>query len=337
MRRKKLLLTVITLFTLSLSLFAAGPIYFSHGDYDSLYVYDPFGARVDALTMMSRDGYIIQTGEWESEFTSDSFSMTVYPNSLLAVVGYSDPALYLLDGGVLVQSGESGLTVYTTTAKYTLPADTSAEVIYTAEEDSITNLSGNEIAIYDALRNRKSSISAYTAVDMLTMGYDPVMYAQRVEKEYMKTVSFKGTEVVLNADREGITMTYSGTVRRSLITDFFTILDTEIRDQFTYRISDESVYLRFSKPLSEAEYTAVTDEVASRLLTYIISLYRPSAPKIGDVSSKVNEKVPSVPVITQVRTRVAAPIPEAPRFTLKTTVKLLNVASTPEQITAITK
>ena len=45
MRRKKLLLTVITLFTLSLSLFAAGPIYFSHGDYDSLYVYDPFGVR----------------------------------------------------------------------------------------------------------------------------------------------------------------------------------------------------------------------------------------------------------------------------------------------------
>ncbi|MGN0907514.1 MAG: hypothetical protein ACI4NM_10225 [Bullifex sp.] len=334
MRRKKLLLTVITLFTLSLSLFAAGPMFFSSGEYDSLYVYDPFGVRVDALTMMTRDGYIIQTGEWESEFMSDTLSMTVYPGSLLAIVGYDKPALYILDGGVMTETVSGDLTVYTTTAKYTLPEGTRAEIIYTSDKDTITNLSGNEIQLYDALRDRKATVGAYTQVDLITMSYDPVMYAERLEKAYTSSVSFKGAEAVLTADRDGITVTYSGEVRRSVITDFFALLDESMREKFTYRIYEGSVYLRFADRMKEADYTALTDEVAERLLSYIISLFRPSAPGM-DVSVKVTEKVPSVPVITQVRTRVAAPVPEVPRFTVTTTVKLTQVAPAPDKITGI--
>lgn len=334
MKRKKLLLTVIALFMLPLSLSAAGPMFFSSGDYDSLYVYDPFGVRVDALTMMNRDGYIIQTGEWESEFMSDTLSMTVCPNTLLAVVGYDKPALYLLDGAILTEVLDGELTVYTSTAKYTLPAGTVAEVVYTADEDTITNLSGNTIELYDALRDRKATVASYTMVDMLTMSYDPVMYAQRVEKEYIKTVSFKGAGATLTADRDGITVAYSGTVRRSLITDFFELLDDAMRENFTYRISDGSVYLRFAARMSEAEYTAITDDVAERLLAYIIAQFRPSAPGMN-VSVAVTEKVPAVPVITQVRTRVVAPVPEQPRFTVTSTVKLTQVAPTPDKITSI--
>lgn len=333
MRRKKLLLTVITLFTLSLSLFA-GPMFFSNGDYDSLYVYDPFGVRIDALTMMTRDGYIIQTGEWESEFMSDTLTMTVYPNSLLAVVGYEKPAIYLLDGAVLAETGEADLTVYTTTARYTLPADTAAEIVYTADTDMITNLSEGEISIYDALRDEKGSVGPYTQVDMLTMSYNPLMYAERLEKAYTKTISFKNASALLTADRDGITVTYSEEIRRSVITDFFALLDNSLREKFTYRISDGSVYLRFAERMTEAEYTAMTDEVAGYLLSYIISMFRPSAPGM-DVSVRVTERVPAVPVITQVRTRVAAPVPEAPRFTVTTKVNLTQVAPTPDKINSL--
>ncbi len=334
MRRKKLLLTVITLFTLSLSLFA-GPMFFSSGDYDSLYVYDPFGVRVDALTMMTRDGYIIQTGEWESEFMSDTLTMTVYPNSLLAVVGYDKPALYLLDGAVLAKTGDADLTVYTTTARYTLSSGTAAEIVYTSDTDTITNLSEGEIAVYDALRDAKGIVGSYTQVDMLTMSYNPVMYAERLEKAYTKTVSFKGAEAVLTADRDGITVTYSEAIRRSVITDFFALLDESVREKFTYRISEGSVYLRFAERMSEAAYTAATDEVAGYLLSYIISMFRPSSPALDVPSVKVTERVPAIPVITQVRTRVAAPVPEAPRFTVTTKVNLTQVAPTPDKINSL--
>ena len=164
MRIKKLTLAIVMIVALSTTLFAATPFFFSSGDYDSIKLYDPNGKRVDALTQMYSSGYIISTDNHEASFFSEFAEITLKPNTLMVLLGIESPEFYLLDGSIIISAKNKNVTVYTTTAKYSLTPYSSAEIVYTETEDSIANLSDKKITLYDALRDFNGDVPAYLLI-----------------------------------------------------------------------------------------------------------------------------------------------------------------------------
>lgn len=320
MRIKKLTLAIVMIVALSTTLFAATPFFFSSGDYDSIKLYDPNGKRVDALTQMYSSGYIISTDNHEASFFSEFAEITLHPNTLMVLLGIESPEFYLLDGSIIISAKNKNVTVYTTTAKYSLTPYSSAEIVYTETEDSIANLSDKKITLYDALRDFNGDVPAFTSVDIITASYSPLMYELRNSQEYIKAIRFKDVEINLHADTQGILITIPETLRKSLITTFLANLETkapEIRAMFTYRTTQDSVYLKYSSPLTESDYSKLTDELAKELLLYVKSFYRPDKPTVSTNITHL-EKVPGAPQQPAVvETKVVANIPDKPIFTVK--------------------
>ena len=319
MRIKKLSLAILMLVIVSATLFAANPFFFSAGDYDSLKLYDPNGKKIDALTQMYSSGYIIRTSNNEASFYSDFAEITVNPNSLLVLLNIENPEFYLLDGSIIINVFDQNVTVYTTTAKYSLKPNSIAEIIYTENEDSISNLSDQEITIYDALRDQLSVVPSYTTVDILTASYAPLMYELRTSENYIKTIKFKDIEISLNADTQGIKVNIPEGFKKSQISAFLASLETkapDVRAMFTYRTTQDVLNLKYSTLLTESEYTKLTDKLAKELLLFIKSFYRPDTPTVNS-SITILERVPSIPQPSVVTTKVVAEVPSKPIFTVK--------------------
>ncbi len=183
--RKLVLALMITLAAL-VPAFAQDALVLSEGDAGSVRLYTPSGEPADPLSMIDSDGYVIQSTDSSAVFTSPFGDILISPGTLLAVTGfnYDAPSVYLLDGQMTVNlSGLVGLTVYTTSASYSLSGQGQYIFVYTSNMDVAINNSSSDVALYDALRRQESTISAYHYSDLITRQLDMPISAPEEEAE----------------------------------------------------------------------------------------------------------------------------------------------------------
>lgn len=164
------LVTLLAIFLTVFTLSANDALIMSHGDIDSVRLFSPSGSAQDPVSEIMTDGYIIISGDSRSSFSSVFGEITLEPDTILAITGYNlvSPSLYLLDGQITINIEDiRNLTVFTSTASYSLSGGGEYSFIYTSEKDLIYNYSDYEMEVYDGIRKQTSVLEGNHYSDLI--------------------------------------------------------------------------------------------------------------------------------------------------------------------------
>lgn len=277
---RKAWLALLILITSLCPVLAQNALYLSDGDTSSVSVYSPDGQINDPLVLIDSDGYIIQSSDKSVTFTSPFGNINVAPETLMAVTGFNfeSPSVYLLDGQITLDiTNLATLTVYTTSASYTLSGEGEYIFVYTTEEDRAVNMSENEVAVYDALRRKDSTISPLHYSDLIANQLNMPLYppAQVVEG----SVSFNGLTLTysFSEDGRGEVDFPTGYVTEADLDAFMASyvsqsgLSEPMGVIYTYP-EDGHVDFYYADTYTADEIQAVVDDFSSFLINYLTEL-----------------------------------------------------------------
>ncbi len=168
---RKILCQLLVLVLATAGIFASDGLMMTAGDLDSVGIYAPDGSPLDPREASVSEGCVIITEGTRTVFSSPFGEMDLGRDSIVAITGYNleTPSIYILDGevGLNLPEDVAGLTVYTTSASYTLSGKGEYIFFYTADSDMAINNSDFPISVYDGLRKTESTISAHHYSDMM--------------------------------------------------------------------------------------------------------------------------------------------------------------------------
>ena len=335
--RKLVLALMITLAAL-VPAFAQDALVLSEGDAGSVRLYTPSGEPADPLSMIDSDGYVIQSTDSSAVFTSPFGDILISPGTLLAVTGFNfdAPSIYLLDGQMTVNlSGLVGLTVYTTSASYSLSGQGQYIFVYTSNMDVAINNSSSDVALYDALRRQESTISAYhySEAPAETAAETPVeVPAQTPAEETVAEVpavpeyitltgswSFRGYELQYEASSNGSGfVTYpAGLITNADIDAFMASYAASRNLSSLGGVKYENIqdgWLVFSYPAGygEEDIAYVIDDFLGYLGDYLAAIFVPAAPQFTSVDTTVRPDVAPAPQLLE--PVVTTAVPQAPQL-----------------------
>ena len=317
--RKLVLALMITLAAL-VPAFAQDALVLSEGDAGSVRLYTPSGEPADPLSMIDSDGYVIQSTDSSAVFTSPFGDILISPGTLLAVTGfnYDAPSIYLLDGQMTVNlSGLVGLTVYTTSASYSLSGQGQYIFVYTSNMDVAINNSSSDVALYDALRRQESTISAYHYSDLITRQLDMPISAP--EEELTGSWSFRGYELQYEASTNGSGfVTYpAGLITNADIDAFMASYAasrnlTSLGDVKYENIQDGWLVFSYPAGYGEEDIAYVINDFLGYLGDYLAAIFVPAAPQFTSVDATVRPDVAPAPQLLE--PVVTTAVPQAPQL-----------------------
>lgn len=168
---RKILCQLLVLVLATAGIFASDGLMMTAGDLDSVGIYAPDGSPLDPGEASVSEGCVIITEGTRTVFSSPFGEMDLGRDSIVAITGYNleTPSIYILDGevGLNLPEDVAGLTVYTTSASYTLSGKGEYIFFYTADSDMAINNSDFPISVYDGLRKTESTISGHHYSDMM--------------------------------------------------------------------------------------------------------------------------------------------------------------------------
>lgn len=168
---RKILCQLLVLVLATAGIFASDGLMMTAGDLDSVGIYAPDGSPLDPREASVSEGCVIITEGTRTVFSSPFGEMDLGRDSIVAITGYNleTPSIYILDGevGLNLPEDVAGLTVYTTSASYTLSGKGEYIFFYTADSDMAINNSDYPISVYDGLRKTESTISGHHYSDMM--------------------------------------------------------------------------------------------------------------------------------------------------------------------------
>lgn len=168
---RKILCQLLVLVLATAGIFASDGLMMTAGDLDSVGIYAPDGSPLDPRQASVSEGCVIITEGTRTVFSSPFGHLDLGRDSIVAITGYNleTPSIYILDGEVGLDLPEdvAGLTVYTTSASYTLSGKGEYIFFYTADSDMAINNSPSPISVYDGLRKTESTISGHHYSDMM--------------------------------------------------------------------------------------------------------------------------------------------------------------------------
>lgn len=168
---RKILCQLLVLVLATAGIFASDGLMMTAGDLDSVGIYAPDGSPLDPREASVSEGCVVITEGTRTVFSSPFGEMDLGRDSIVAITGYNleTPSIYILDGevGLNLPEDVAGLTVYTTSASYTLSGKGEYIFFYTADSDMAINNSDFPISVYDGLRKTESTISAHHYSDMM--------------------------------------------------------------------------------------------------------------------------------------------------------------------------
>lgn len=298
MRKTITLLAILTIFLAGLP--AAGLVLAS-GDPDCVAVYLPSGQYSGAHTSIESDGYIIHCNGTDAVFSSPFGDIGMQDGTLLAITGYNldRPSIYLLDGVVSIDvTTLSTLTVYTTSASYSLAGSGQYVFAYTSDMDACINNSDTTVGVYDALRRSSSVIRPYHYSDLLTNQLDkPIISHTSTQSEddhytISGAYSFRGYSLQYGFSTCGSgSVTYpAGLVTKGDIDAFmaYYVSTTSIREvmDVIYTVPlDGTVEFTYPAIYSEGDISMVVEDFILCLDDYLSSLFVPAAPEMLEAST----------------------------------------------------
>lgn len=289
---RKLILLLSLLSALVLPLCAADSLLLAGGDAASVRLYSPYGQALDPLSAIDADGYIIQVQDTDAVFTSAFGDIAVSPDSLVAVTGfnYDSPSIYLLDGQIQVTTDSlSNLTIFTSSASYTISGPGEYIFVYTDSADIAINNSASNVAVYDALRRASSTIRPYHYSNLLENQLDlPLLSLTETDGSTVSgSYSFRGLSLDYSFTTEGSGyVSYpSGLVSESNVGSFFLSFASDSGlaglDSVVYTWQDGRIDFTYPSSYTADEISAVVTDFLIYLDNYLSGIFTPPAPEFA--------------------------------------------------------
>lgn len=290
---RKLILLLSLLSALVLPLCAADSLLLAEGDAASVRLYSPYGQALDPLSPIDSDGYIIQVQDTDAVFTSAFGDIAVSPDSLAAVTGfnYESPSIYLLDGQIQITTDSlSNLTIFTSSASYTISGPGEYIFVYTDSADIAINNSAYNVAVYDALRRASSTIRPYHYSNLLENQLDlPLLSMTETDGSTVAgSYSFRGLSLDYSFTTEGSGyVNYpSGLVSRSDVDYFFLSFASDSGlaglDTVVYTWQDGRIDFTYPSSYTADEISAAVTDFLIYLDNYLSGIFTPLAPEFAE-------------------------------------------------------
>ena len=186
---KKNLAFLVVLALSTVSLLAKPFLTITDGNLDSVDIFNEQGVKVDNLSSLDKEGYMLHTKNEEIEATSDLGRIYLAPHSFIALTDTSEkPSLYLVFGKanlILDENLSYPLSIYTPTTVTEIHAKGESVFISTDEEERFYNFTDSNASSYNSINGKSYDIESLEFVDFMTNDENP----STVEKDDYKTLT----------------------------------------------------------------------------------------------------------------------------------------------------